>query len=92
MSEDNDDDFNLRYHLRGSGGGYETGELQDRACDWAGFRVCDGQSWAYDFPWADLGGLYSGARRVLLEEAHTSRFLIHLGATKLCLDLKRDYW
>ena len=27
-----------------------------------------------------------------MEEAHRSRFLIHPGATKMYLDLKRDYW
>ena len=31
-----------------------------------------------------------GAHSVLMEEAHRSRFLIHLGATKMYLDLKRD--
>ena len=33
-----------------------------------------------------------GARAILLEEVHRSRFSIHPGATKMYLDLKRDYW
>ena len=33
-----------------------------------------------------------GARAILMEEAHRSRFSIHPGATKTYLDLKRDYW
>ena len=33
-----------------------------------------------------------GAHTILMEEAHRSRFSIHPGATKMFLDLKRDYW
>ena len=33
-----------------------------------------------------------GAHTILMEEAHKSRFSIHPGATKMFLDLKRDYW
>ena len=58
MYEDGNDESSLRYHLRGSSGGCDTREPQERACDGARFRVCDGNLWAYDFPWADLGALY----------------------------------
>ena len=58
MYEDDGDDSSLRYHLRVLGKGYETKEPQERACGWLGFRVCDRQLWAYDFPTADLGALY----------------------------------
>ena len=33
-----------------------------------------------------------GSRTILMEEAHRSRFSIHPGASKMYLDLKRDYW
>ena len=33
-----------------------------------------------------------GARAILMEEAHRSRFSIQPGDTKMYLDLKRDYW
>lgn len=33
-----------------------------------------------------------GACSTLMEEVHRSSFSIHPGATKLYLDLKRDYW
>ena len=33
-----------------------------------------------------------GVRQVLMEEAHKSRFSIHLGATKMYRDLRLDYW
>ena len=37
--------------------------------------------------------LFAGrARAILMEEAHRSRFSIHPVATKMYLDLKRDYW
>ncbi|KAJ9547200.1 hypothetical protein OSB04_019743 [Centaurea solstitialis] len=39
--------------------------------------------------WVPLAG---GARRILMEEAHKSRFFIHPGATRMCKDLKTDYW
>jgi hypothetical protein len=32
------------------------------------------------------------AREVLLEEAHNSAYSIHLGTTKMYLDLKTRYW
>ncbi|KAJ9558815.1 LOW QUALITY PROTEIN: hypothetical protein OSB04_013429 [Centaurea solstitialis] len=32
------------------------------------------------------------ARQTLLDEAHKSRFSIHLGATKMYRDLRTDYW
>ena len=31
-------------------------------------------------------------RRKLLEEAHCSKFAIHLGGTKMYRDLKQNYW
>ena len=33
-----------------------------------------------------------GTRTILMEEAHRSKFSIHPGATKMYLDLKREYW
>ncbi|XP_071739994.1 uncharacterized protein [Rutidosis leptorrhynchoides] len=33
-----------------------------------------------------------GYRQVLLDEAHKSRYFIHPGATKMYLDLKKEYW
>ncbi|XP_019230377.1 PREDICTED: uncharacterized protein LOC109211307 [Nicotiana attenuata] len=33
-----------------------------------------------------------GLRKAIMEEAHHSRYSIHLGATKMCLDLKELYW
>ncbi|CAH1435415.1 unnamed protein product [Lactuca virosa] len=39
--------------------------------------------------WAPYAG---GARTILMEEAHRSRFSNHPGATKMYLDLKKDYW
>lgn len=33
-----------------------------------------------------------GAWRILMEQAHRSRFSIHPGATKMYLDLRRDYY
>ena len=52
---------------------------------------------------ADSGGLMAfhgriwvpyegGERTILMEEAHRSRFSTHPGATKMYLDLKREYW
>nr|GEV59655.1 hypothetical protein [Tanacetum cinerariifolium] len=34
----------------------------------------------------------SNIKELLLEEAHKSKYFIHLGATKMYLDLKRNYW
>ncbi|GKD03460.1 putative nucleotidyltransferase, ribonuclease H [Tanacetum coccineum] len=34
----------------------------------------------------------SDVKKLLLEEAHKSKYSIHLGATKMYLDLKRNYW
>ena len=33
-----------------------------------------------------------GNGTILMEEAHRSKFSIHPGATKMYLDLKREYW
>nr|XP_033512019.1 uncharacterized protein LOC117276766 [Nicotiana tomentosiformis] len=33
-----------------------------------------------------------GLRKAIMEEAHSSRYSIHLGATKMYLDLKELYW
>ncbi|KAJ9561641.1 hypothetical protein OSB04_006801 [Centaurea solstitialis] len=43
----------------------------------------------YGRVWVPLSG---DARQTLLEEAHKSRFSIHLGATKMYRDLRTDYW
>ncbi|GKA74094.1 hypothetical protein Tco_0780396 [Tanacetum coccineum] len=34
----------------------------------------------------------SNVKELLLEEAHKSKYYIHLGATKMYLDLKKNYW
>ncbi|GKE70754.1 putative reverse transcriptase domain-containing protein [Tanacetum coccineum] len=34
----------------------------------------------------------SHVKELLLEEAHKSKYSIHLGATNMYLDLKRNYW
>ncbi|GKE86485.1 putative reverse transcriptase domain-containing protein [Tanacetum coccineum] len=34
----------------------------------------------------------SNVKELLLEEAHKSKYSIHPGATKMYLDLKRNYW
>ncbi|GJY59096.1 putative reverse transcriptase domain-containing protein [Tanacetum coccineum] len=34
----------------------------------------------------------SDVKKLLLDEAHKSKYSIHLGATKMYLDLKRNYW
>nr|KAJ0200734.1 hypothetical protein LSAT_V11C600310350 [Lactuca sativa] len=35
---------------------------------------------------------WGGVRKVLMDEAHKSRFSIHRGATKMYRDLRPDYW
>ncbi|KAJ9541886.1 LOW QUALITY PROTEIN: hypothetical protein OSB04_028392 [Centaurea solstitialis] len=40
----------------------------------------------------DMGTQLGGNRQILLEEAHKSKFSIHLGDTKMYRGLREDYW
>ena len=51
--------------------------------DSRGLLTLHGQVW---MPYA------GGVRRVLIEEDHKLRFSVHLGATKMYIDLKHSYW
>ena len=59
------------------------GPVPEFETDSRGLMTFQGRIWV---PYID------GTRRVLMEEAHRLRFSIHLRATMMYLDLKRDYW
>ena len=59
------------------------GQVSEFVTDGRGFLTFQGWIWVS----------FSGeACAILMEEAHRSRFSIHPGATKMYLDMKRDYW
>ena len=59
------------------------GQVSEFVIDSQGLMTFQGQIWV---------PFVGGARTILMEESHKLRFSIHPGATKMFLDLKRDYW
>ena len=57
------------------------GQISELETDSRGLMTFYGRIW---LPYT------GGARRILMEEAHKSRFSIHPMATKMYLDLKKD--
>ena len=58
------------------------GQVSEFVTDSQGLMTFQGRIWV---------SFTGGVRTILMEEAHRSRFSIHHGATKMYLDLKRDY-
>nr|GEV93347.1 putative reverse transcriptase domain-containing protein [Tanacetum cinerariifolium] len=52
-------------------------------------RRDDGGIYFFDHIWIPLVG---GVRKLIMDEAHTSRYSIHLGADKMYYDLRDLYW
>nr|KAJ0216576.1 hypothetical protein LSAT_V11C300117000 [Lactuca sativa]KAJ0218887.1 hypothetical protein LSAT_V11C300117040 [Lactuca sativa] len=59
------------------------GQISEFVSDSRGLMTFQGRIWV------PFGG---GERTILMEEAHRSRLSIHPRATKMYLDLKREYW
>ena len=60
-----------------------VGLVSEFVTDSRGLMTFQGRIWV-----PSVGGM----RTILMEEAHRSKFSIHPGATKMFLDLKKDYW
>ena len=60
-----------------------VGQVSEFVTDSRGLMTFQGRIWV---------PFVGGTRTILMEEAHRSKFSIHLGATKMYLDLKKEYW
>ena len=58
------------------------GQISEFIADSRGLMTFQGRIWV---------PFEGRARAILMEEAHRSKFSIHPGATKMFLDLKKDY-
>lgn len=60
-----------------------VGLVSEFVTDSRGFMTFQGRIWV---------PFVGGTHTILMQEAHRSKFSIHPGATKMYLDLKREYW